>query len=137
MNNKPRHPFWIKLTLAITVLILMPFAAPLLLDLILLADILGLEALILFLLYQARHQTGHLQYLLQLWWRGLLAALGASLLVLGSLYMLQPHVVVAHLGGSFLLLTFACSATAAVLLWLPPLLLSRDAGWRAEAYACG
>lgn len=128
MKEKPGRSFWIKLALAVGVFLIAPFAAPMLLEMILLVDILGLEALILYMLYQARHQFAllrhSLQHFLQPRARTWLMAFTAMLLVLGNLYMLQPDVAVAHLFGSFLLLAVAGSAALAIMLWLPPLLLS-------------
>lgn len=124
MQPKPRRSFWFKIALAISIFLVAPFAAPMLLEMVLLVDILGLEALILYMFYQARHQFTFLQQFLQSRARNWLLTLTAMLLVLSNLYMLQPDVAIAHLFGSFLLLAFAGSAALAITLWLPPLLLS-------------
>lgn len=123
MKIRLNRAFWIKLTLILGALSFMPFVAPLALELVLLTDILGLEALLLSLIYQARHGLSALLTTLVKW----RLHLACTVLLLGSLYFLEPQVALVHLSASILTLAFGFSCltvASATLLWLPPLLLS-------------
>ena len=123
MKIRLNRAFWIKLILILGALSFMPFVAPLAIELVLLADILGLEALLLFLIYQARQGLSALLATLVAW----RLHIACTVLLLGSLYFLEPQIALVHLSGSLLILAFGVSCLAvasATLLWLPPLLLS-------------
>jgi hypothetical protein len=120
------YRFWIKAILITIVCLSMPFMAPAAIDLILLADLMGLEALLLFLIYQARHVFNIALIKLSEW----RIHLACMLLLVGGLYCMEPHVVLAHLGASVIFLTATTSVLCALLfawlLWIPPMLLSRS-----------
>jgi len=113
--------FVIKATLIMALLMTLPSITPMAIEFVVLVDLMGLEALILFLLYQGRQSLTALAGKAAQW----RAHLGCTLLLLAGLYFLEPHIALAHLGGSAILLMFASSAVLALLLWIPPLLLSR------------
>ncbi|MEQ8407781.1 MAG: hypothetical protein RKH07_05855 [Gammaproteobacteria bacterium] len=110
----------VKVAIIGAVLIVAPFAVPFALEFVLMVDLLGLEALVLFLLLQFRQLLSTLSNRLAIWLQGVFA----TLTLLASLYMFQPKVFFTHAVGSSMILVFACSLSIALALWLPPLLLS-------------
>lgn len=112
----------IKLAIIAAVFIIAPFAAPFALEFVLMADLLGLEALLLFLLLQSRHLLNTVMSRLSTWIDDVLA----SLTLLTSLYIFQPKIFVPHAIGSSAIVLFACSLSFALALWIPPLLLSSN-----------
>lgn len=112
--------FIIKATLIMAVLIVMPSITPVAIEFVVLLDLMGLEALILLLLYQGRHLLTALAVKATQWQ----SHVGYTLLLIAGLYVFESHIAMVHLGGSAILLLFASSAVLAFLLWVPPLLLS-------------
>jgi len=110
----------IKLLTIGLLLLVAPFVVPFTIELILMADILGLEALILFLIYQSRHAFVALRARLL----ALREHVTATILLLAGLYIFQPKIIFSHTAGSSLILIFACSAVLAATLWLPAFYLS-------------
>jgi|GEM_PF-5292064 len=120
MKFKPTAAFWIKALLILAILIAMPYAAPQAIELVLMLDLMGLEAILLYFLYQGRHAA---YAVLEKAWEFRAQILTVALL-LGGFYLLEPDVLLAHLSGSIVLLTLGGSLFTVALLWLPPLLLS-------------
>lgn len=120
MKLKLDKPLLIKLLIIGVLLIVAPFVLPFTLELVLMADMLGLEALLLFLLIQSRSALNALQ--------GRVRLIGANVLqtavLLADVYMFQPKPFISHATGSSLLLIFSCSSLLAVVLWLPAVYLS-------------
>ena len=112
----------IKVAIIAVVLIIAPFAVPFALEFVLMVDLLGLEALILFMLLQSRQLLNSLLNRPAIWADGALA----TITLLASLYVFQPKVIFPHAVGSSVVLLFACSLSIALALWLPPLLLSHS-----------
>jgi hypothetical protein len=113
----------IKLLIIGALIIIAPYAVPFSIEFVLMADIMGLEALILFLIYQARHVIAVLITRLA-GWRSHVAM---TILLLASAYIFQPKVLISHAAGSSLILLFACSVTLALALWVPAIYLSGGA----------
>ena len=112
----------IKLLVIGSILIIAPYVLPLSIELVLMADIMGLEALILFLAYQSKHAI--LMLLVRFSeWRSHLAA---TLLLLASVYMFQPNIFLSHFAGSGVILLFACSLALALALWVPAIWFSNS-----------
>ncbi len=110
----------IKISILVAILLAAPFLVPFTFELVITADLLGLEALVVFLLYQSRN-----------------VLLGASakyaelkdnarvtLILLASMYLFQPKVYLGHAAGSGLILIMTCSALLAFALWMPAIYLS-------------
>ncbi len=116
----------IKILLIVLVFAAFPFAAPAAIEFILMVDLLGVEALLLFLLYQGRQGIILLMHRLGAWWFHVCCTFA----LIAALYCLEPSVALLHLSGSVLLFLLASSLLFALLLWIPPILLSRHARHR-------
>lgn len=110
----------IKLAVIATLLIIAPYIVPFVFELVLLADFMGLEALVLFLIYQSRHALMALTRK----WAEFAESVGATIVLLGGLYVMQPKVLASHVAGSSFILFFACSLVLALALWIPAIYLS-------------
>jgi len=84
------------------------------------ADIMGLEALILFLIFQSKNLITPLLAKLNSWKHHI----AATILLLAGLYFMQPDIFLIHAMGSSFLLLFTCSSALALAIWLPPFYLS-------------
>jgi len=84
------------------------------------ADIMGLEALVLLLIYQSRHSI-HLLLGRFAEWRKPIAA---TIVLLANAYVFQPRVFLSHAAGSSLIFVFACSVLMALALWVPAIYFS-------------
>jgi hypothetical protein len=113
----------IKLLIIGALIIIAPYAVPFSIEFVLMADIMGLEALILFLLYQARHVIAVLITRLAEW----RSHVAMTILLLASAYIFQRKVLISHAAASSLILLFACSVTMALALWVPAIYLSGGA----------
>jgi len=120
MKFKLEKPVVIKLLIIGALLIAAPFAVPFSIEFVLMADIMGLEALILFLIYQSRHAITALIVTIAEW----RSHVATVIILLAGAYILQPKMFLTHTLGSSLLIVFACSFTLALALWLPAIYLS-------------
>lgn len=120
MKFKIEKTVLIKLLVIGVAFFIAPQIVPFALEFVLMIDIMGLEALVVLLLYQSRHS---LALLLERFaqWR---ASIAATVLLLANVYIFQPKIFVSHAAGSGLLLLFACSLSMALALWIPALYLS-------------
>jgi hypothetical protein len=114
------RPTIIKLGIIGVLLLIAPFVVPFVFELVLFADIMGLEALILFLIYQFRHVI--LAFDVKL--IEVRKHISSTILLLASMYVFQPRICISHAAGSSLILLFACSLTIAMALWVPAIYLS-------------
>lgn len=110
----------IKLAIILAIFLIAPFAIPFSVEFVLMADIVGLEALILFLLFQSKQMIMPLLAKLDEWKNHV----GVTVLLLLGLYFMQPDIFFAHALGSTVLLMFTCSVALAFAFWLPSLYLS-------------
>ena len=110
----------IKLGIIAALLIIAPYIVPVAFELVLMADIMGLEALVLFLIYQSRNAltalVGRFSEFTQ--------SVAATIVLLTRLYIFQPRVLVSHVVGSSVILIFTCSFALALVLWAPAIYLS-------------
>ena len=97
-----------------------PHAIPFSIELVLMADIMGLEALVLLLIYQSRHSLTTLLATFAEW----RTHVATTIILLASAYLFQPKIFLSHAAGSSLLLLFACSVAMALALWVPVIYLS-------------
>lgn len=110
----------IKLAIICAVFMVAPFAVPMSVELVLMMDIMGLEALILFLILQSKHLAT--PFLTKLYaWRN---HLGATLVLLLGMYFMQPDIFLVHALASAILLILTCSIAIAIAIWLPSFYIS-------------
>lgn len=111
---------YIKIALILGLVILAPFLLPFTLDFIVVADLMGLEALIILLLTYSRTLFNHT--------RLHIAELGKRItetgILVAELYIFKPKVYLAHATVSSLVLVFACSVFMACVVWMPVVLAS-------------
>ncbi|PCI79348.1 MAG: hypothetical protein COB20_05010 [SAR86 cluster bacterium] len=120
MKFKFEKPVLIKLLIIGALLIIAPYAVPFSIEFVLMADLMGLEALVLFLIYQSRHAiTALVEKLVE--WRTHTVTV---IILLASAYIFQPKVFLSHVAGSSIILLFACSFALAFALWVPAIYLS-------------
>ena len=110
----------IKLAIIGSLLVLAPYIVPFAFELVLLADFMGLEALVLFLIYQLRHVMASLSVQV----RDFGSQISATLILLASVYIFEPKICASHVAGSGLLLALTCSVVLALALWVPAIYLS-------------
>ena len=96
MKFEVKRSVAIKIAFFGAIILLAPSLVPFLAEFIIMADIMGLEALILFLLYQGRHALAEAQYRLSLATRDIAITLAA----LAQCYIFQPKVFISHSIGS-------------------------------------
>ncbi|MEQ8312517.1 MAG: hypothetical protein RL839_12905 [Gammaproteobacteria bacterium] len=120
MKFKIEKQVFMKLLIIGALIIIAPYAVPFSIEFVLMADIMGLEALILFLIYQSRHAVTVLVTRLAEWQ----SHVASTVLLLASAYIFQPRVFIGHAAGSSLVLLIACSVAMALALWIPAIYLS-------------
>lgn len=120
MKLKFEKSVMIKLAILSILIIAAPFIVPFVVEFLVMADLMGLEALILFLIYHARHAIAETLYRL----RTATAHIATTVLMLAPIYVMQPKVFLSHGIASSIIIVFACSALLALAIWLPPLYLS-------------
>lgn len=120
MKLKLEKSVLIKLLVITAILFIAPFALPFTIEFVLMVDILGLEALLLFLLLQSKNVLHAIRARFSIW----MDQAAATLALLAGLYLFQPRVLISHTAGSSLILLLACSLTIALALWLPAIYFS-------------
>lgn len=110
----------IKLGLILVLLAVAPFLVPFTLEFIIVADLMGLEALIVFLLAYGKSVIGSIHMRLSEMRRNV----GQTVLLIAELYMFRPKVYLGHATVSSLVLVFASSVMLACIVWLPVLYMS-------------
>lgn len=113
----------IKLLLIAAAFFIAPHAVPFAIEFVLMADIMGLEALLLILIYQSRHSLGLLRTKFRTWTNHI----GATIILIAGLYFLQPDVFMIQAMGSILLLVLTTSLCLALAIWVPSILFSNEA----------
>lgn len=120
MKLKCEKSVVIKLAILSILIIAAPFIVPFVVEFLVMADLMGLEALILFLIYHARHAIAETLYRLRM----ATTHIAVTVLMLAPIYVMQPKVFLSHGIASSIIMVFACSALLALAIWLPPLYLS-------------
>ena len=115
MKIKLNQPIFIKIVLFAAVLLVAPFIAPLALEIILMADLMGLEALILYFIYNARY--AFIEFVSKL--SKFKATILGVTIVIAGLYMFQPEIFISHAVGSGMILILVSSVLLALTLWVP------------------
>jgi|SRR5690554_1694227 len=110
----------IKFGLIVALLIIAPFLVPFALEFVILADLMGLEALIVFLLASGRSVINLVRIRLQ----ELSSHIGETLILVSEVYMFRPKIFLGHAAASSLVVVCVSSALLACALWLPVMLAS-------------
>tara|TARA_R110001592_G_scaffold24525_1_gene94381 strand:+ start:75 stop:452 length:378 start_codon:yes stop_codon:yes gene_type:complete len=110
----------IKILLIVAVVIAAPYFAPFAIDFIILADFMGLEALLIFLFAYARPAFIKIQSRFS----EFNSSITATALLVAELHIFKPRIYVAHASASAVLAIFACSIFFACVVWLPVMMMS-------------
>lgn len=110
----------IKLSLILAMLAIAPFLVPFTLEFIIVADLMGLEALIVFLFVYARSIVNLLRFKLQAFAKHV----SNTVRLLAELYMFKPNIYLGHVTASSLVIVCASSVMLACIVWLPVMLAS-------------
>jgi hypothetical protein len=111
---------WVKVGIVVAVLISAPYFVPFALEFVIVADLMGLEALIVFLAASGKY-----------WWR--ILSLRASAFIqhifetaalVAELYLFKPRVFLSHATASGLCLVLASSMLLWCAIWIPPMIMS-------------
>ena len=120
MKNNFRWPTLVKIGIVVAVLLLAPYFAPFALEFVLVADFMGLEALIVFLAASGKY-----------WWRiislrlsSLAQHIGETAALVAELYLFKPRVYLSHATVSGLCLVLAGSVILFCAVWIPPIIMS-------------
>lgn len=120
MKFEFRKSTLIKFALILVILALAPFALPFTLEFIIVADLMGLEALIVFLLSYAKSTLGSLRARTDEACRNVTRTLG----LVAELYIFKPKVYIGHATVSSVVIICASSVLLACTVWLPVMLAS-------------
>ena len=111
---------WVKVGILVTALIAAPYFIPFALEFVIVADLMGLEALVVFLAASGKY-----------WWRTILlklSVIGQNLaetaVLVAELYLFKPRVVLLHTTASGLCLILASSMILCLAVWIPPMIIS-------------
>lgn len=110
----------IKILLIVVLIIAAPYFAPFAIDFIILADFMGLEALLVFLFAYSRPAFLAIQVRIL----DLKASISATALLVAQLYICKPRIYIPHASASAVLAVFACSIFLACVVWLPVMVMS-------------
>lgn len=110
----------VKLGLILALLAVAPFLVPFTLEFIIVADLMGLEALIVFLFVYAKSVVNLLRFKLQ----RIAQHVGDTVRLLSDLYMFKPKIYLSHATASSLVIVFASSVMLACVVWLPVMMAS-------------
>lgn len=110
----------VKIGIVIAVLIVAPYFVPFALEFVLVADLMGLEALVVFLAASGKY-----------WWRVLSLRLSSfyqhvaeTAELVAELYLFKPRVYLSHATVSGLCLVLASSVFLFCVVWIPPIIMS-------------
>jgi len=110
----------IKIFLIVAVIIAAPYFAPFAIDFIILADFMGLEALLVFLFAYSKPVVTLVRQELS----ELRRNIGATALLVVGLPIFQPRIYFTHATVSSILAVFACSILLSCVVWLPVMMMS-------------
>lgn len=110
----------IKIGLILGLLALAPYLVPFTLEFIIVADLMGLEALIVFLLACGKSMINSV-YVRLIELRGHITQ---TAVLVAELYMFKPRIFLGHATVSSLAIVFSCSVMLACSAWLPVMLMS-------------
>lgn len=110
----------IKILLIVALIIAAPYFAPFAIDFIVVADFMGLEALLVFLLVYSKSAFLAVQSRLL----EFKSSIAATALLVAALPLFTPRIYITHATASTVLAVFACSIFLACVVWLPVMMMS-------------
>ncbi|MDO9317803.1 MAG: hypothetical protein Q7V56_06355 [Gammaproteobacteria bacterium] len=110
----------IKILLIVALIIAAPYFAPFAIDFIIVADFMGLEALLIFLLVYSKSAFLVVQSRLM----EFKSSIAATALLVAALPLFTPRIYITHATASTVLAIFACSIFLACVVWLPVMMMS-------------
>jgi len=110
----------IKILLIVALIIAAPYFAPFAIDFIVVADFMGLEALLVFLLVYSKSAFLAVQSRLL----EFKSSIAATALLVAALPIFTPRIYFTHATASTVLAIFACSIFLACVVWLPVMMMS-------------
>ena len=120
MNFKFKKSTLIKFGLILALIVIAPFLLPFTLEFIIVADLMGLEALIVFLLAYGKSIVNAIHARIS----GLACHVKHTLLLVTELYMFKPKIYLGHVTASSLVLVVAGSVMCACMVWVPVMYMS-------------
>ncbi|PCH58266.1 MAG: hypothetical protein COC19_08620 [SAR86 cluster bacterium] len=112
--------FLIKVSVIAVLLLLAPFSVPFALELVIFADFMGLEILVVLVALQFKPLIRIVQQLGREFFQHFVACCA----LLAELFLFEPKVLISHGGASSILLLVAGSSLFACLIWLPAIAIS-------------
>ncbi|MCP5357599.1 MAG: hypothetical protein H7A06_05615 [Pseudomonadales bacterium] len=110
----------IKILLIVFLLIAAPYFAPFAIDFIILADFMGLEALLVLAFAYSKSVSSFVA----LYFGDVMANMKSTLRLVVELPVFRPRVYLAHATLSSVIVVITCSLFLACLVWLPPVMMS-------------
>lgn len=123
MKIKLRKSTLIKVALVVALIVFAPYLIPFTIDFIVIADLMGLEALIVFLLVYAKSIMAPLQMRFEQFRQNV----AATALLVAQLYMFKPKVYLGHAAVSSVVIVLASSVLLACAVWMPVMFMSAGA----------
>jgi hypothetical protein len=120
VNLKFKKSSLIKIALILGLLALAPYLVPFTLEFIIVADLMGLEALIVFLFAYGKSTINSVQVRLVQF----KSHIAQTALLVAELYMFKPSILLGHATVSGMAIVLACSVMLACAVWLPVMLMS-------------
>ena len=120
MNFNFKKSTLIKIGLILGLLALAPYLVPFTLEFVIVADLMGLEALIVFLLAYGKSIINSVQVRLV----EFRSHIAQTAQLVAELYMFKPSIFLGHATVSSMAIVLACSVMLACAAWLPVMLMS-------------
>lgn len=110
----------IKILLILAIIVAAPYFAPFAIDFIIVADFMGLEALLVFLFVYSKSAFSAIHSRFS----ELKSSVAATALLVAELHIFKPRIYTTHATASAVLAIFACSIFLACVVWLPAIMMS-------------
>jgi len=110
----------VKVGIIVAALVIAPYFMPFALEFVLLADFMGLEALIVFLAISGKSMWRHLAFR----FKALAQHIAETAILVAELYLFTPRVYLSHATASSLCLVLASSLILCCAVWIPPIIMS-------------
>lgn len=120
VKSKNWKEFIIKTLIISLVFLIVPYALPYTFELLMMLDLAGLEAALVFLILQAKPIRSAISIRIHNW----KYHFGITILLLAGIYMFQSDAYLLHSLGSMFILICTCSSILALAVWLPAMYLS-------------
>ena len=110
----------IKIFLILLLILVAPYFAPFAIEFVILADFMGLEALLVFLFAYSKPILAAIHVRLS----ELKGSIAATAQLVVALPLFMPRIYISHATASSIFAVFACSIFLACVVWLPVMMLS-------------